>query len=244
MISRFFMTMNAIFAGASSLPQTVAYLLERLKPNPNNGKVILDLCGGTGSWSKPYVDAGYTVLNVTLPYYDILLTEIHDDRITFRGKDRLEGTIVLCEDIYGILAAPPCTMFSLARTTAKTPRDFVEGMKVVRKCLEIIWIARARGNLKFWAMENPTAYLRQFLGMPALTFHPYDFGDRYKKRTDIWGYFNQPRKKPVVLTEKEIYQSKVNARPLPKIKDLKLSVADRRAITSQGFANAFYRANK
>lgn len=25
----------------------------------NNNKIILDLCGGTGSWSKPYKDAGY-----------------------------------------------------------------------------------------------------------------------------------------------------------------------------------------
>jgi hypothetical protein len=24
-------------------------------------KIILDLCGGTGSWSKPYVNTGYDV---------------------------------------------------------------------------------------------------------------------------------------------------------------------------------------
>ena len=27
----------------------------------NKEKIILDLCGGTGSWSKPYKDAGYDV---------------------------------------------------------------------------------------------------------------------------------------------------------------------------------------
>lgn len=26
----------------------------------NQNKIILDLCGGTGSWSKPYKDAGYS----------------------------------------------------------------------------------------------------------------------------------------------------------------------------------------
>ena len=31
------------------------------------GKIILDLCGGTGSWSKPYRDAGYDVRVITLP---------------------------------------------------------------------------------------------------------------------------------------------------------------------------------
>ncbi len=29
--------------------------------------IILDLCGGTGSWSKPYKDAGYDVRVITLP---------------------------------------------------------------------------------------------------------------------------------------------------------------------------------
>lgn len=186
-------------------------------------KIILDLCGGTGSWSLPYKEAGYDVRNVTLPKHDV-------------------RTYVPPKNVYGILAAPPCTMFSLARTTAKTPRDFEGAMKVVIGCLEIIWIARAEGRLKFWALENPTAYLRQFLGKPPFVFHPYEFGDRYKKRTDLWGYFNEPRKSPVVLTEKEIKDSKVNTRPLPKIKGL--SIADRRAITPRGFAEAFYKANK
>ena len=27
----------------------------------NEDKIILDLCGGTGSWSKPYRDNGYDV---------------------------------------------------------------------------------------------------------------------------------------------------------------------------------------
>ncbi len=189
----------------------------------NKDKIILDLCGGTEAWSKPYKDAGYDVRVITLPDNDIR---------AFKPPD----------NVYGILAAPPCTMFSLARTTAKTPRDFKGAMEIVSACLRIIWIARASGKLKFWALENPTAYLRQFLGNPPFTFHPYEFGDRYKKRTDLWGYFNKLRKKPVVLTEKEIKNSKVNTRPLPKVKGL--SIADRRAITPAGFAQAFFKANQ
>jgi hypothetical protein len=186
--------------------------------------IILDLCGGTGAWSQPYKDAGYDVRVITLPEYDVT---------KFKPTD---------EDVYGILAAPPCTMFSMARTTAKTPRDFAQGLETVHACLNIIWFYRIRGSLKFWALENPTAYLRQFLGKPPMTFHPYEFGDRYKKRTDLWGYYNEPCKKPVVLTEKEIKDSRVNTRPLPKIPGL--TVADRRAITPPGFARAFYEANK
>lgn len=37
-------------------------------------KLILDLCGGTGSWSKPYKEAGYDVRVITLPHYDLFET--------------------------------------------------------------------------------------------------------------------------------------------------------------------------
>lgn len=37
----------------------------------NKNKIILDLCGGTGSWSKPYRDAGYDVKVITLPQYNV-----------------------------------------------------------------------------------------------------------------------------------------------------------------------------
>lgn len=35
-------------------------------------KIILDLCGGSGSWSRPYKEAGYDVRLITLPDYDVL----------------------------------------------------------------------------------------------------------------------------------------------------------------------------
>jgi len=33
----------------------------KMKPFFPYGKIILDLCGDTGAWSKPYADAGYDV---------------------------------------------------------------------------------------------------------------------------------------------------------------------------------------
>lgn len=201
----------------------------------NKDKIILDLCGGTGAWSKPYKDNDYDVLVWTLPDIDITSDFCADAYLS-----QICGRNVY--NVYGILSAPPCTMFSLARTTAKTPRDFESAMKIVRACLEIIWHFKANYNLKFWALENPAGYLRQFLGKPALTFDPCDFGDFYTKKTDLWGYFNIPKKKPVKLTEKEIAKCKINNRDLPKIKGL--TQADKRAITPPEFAQAFYKANK
>jgi hypothetical protein len=145
-----------------------------------SSKVILDLCGGTGSWSKPYKHAAYDVRLVTLPELDV-------------------RTYSPPENVYGILAAPPCTKFSKAAwQIKKKDRDFKTGMETVRACLEIIWQIQEKGApLKFWALENPQGYLYNFLGRPAYWFQPWQFGEndgRSTKRTALWGYFNPPRR--------------------------------------------------
>lgn len=38
----------------------------------NKDKIILDLCGGTGAWSRPYTEAGYDVRIITLPEENVL----------------------------------------------------------------------------------------------------------------------------------------------------------------------------
>jgi len=186
-------------------------------------KIILDLCGGTGSWSKPYKDAGYDVRVITLPEYDVT-------------------TYVPPDDVYGVLCAPPCTMFSLARTTAKTPRDFDSALVPVRACLEIIWHVKP----KFWAIENPTGLLRKFIGRPRYSFDASQFGADYNKGTDLWGFFNEPSLGKYVRYD----STDKNTRKLPDIpddyvRDLGMStIAIKRSITPQGFAQAFYKANK
>ena len=51
-------------------------------------KIILDLCGGTGSWSRPWQLNSYDVRIITLPAYDVLPYEPPDN-------------------VWGVLAAPP-----------------------------------------------------------------------------------------------------------------------------------------
>lgn len=124
----------------------------------NKEKIILDLCGGTGAWSRLYKDAGYDVRVITLPEYDVCTYEPP-------------------ENVYGILAAPPCTEFSIAKNGSHRRRDLETGMITVEACLKIIWKCRLAGSLKFWALENPVGYLRQFLGKPHFTFYQWWFGD-------------------------------------------------------------------
>ena len=228
-------------------------------------KVILDLCGGTGAWSRPYKDAGYEVINVTLPEFDVLRWR----------EDKSLYPAVMGGYVYGVLAAPPCTMFSDARTHAKTPRDLRVGYEIVKACLEIIEECMYRtindqqktSPLKFWALENPWyGRLKWFLGNPSYTFDPWEFGDAYKKRTALWGYFKPPIKTHTtvsdVMTKEQIEAHKTNSQALPKfdkllmpeLKALKgVNNADYwkqtklrqtlRAITPAGFAQAFYKSN-
>lgn len=223
----------------------------------NADKIILDLCGGTGSWSKPYKDAGYTVHVITLPDHDLMRSyffeEDGEEKICFTnvGMDHKE-IVVPVKAVYGILAAPTCTMFSMARTVAKTPRDLRGAMELVKKCLEIVEVCQLNDNrLKFWALENPKARLRWFLGRPPLTFNPYEFGDPHRKPTDLWGNFNtELERNPVELDAKQKKQTHLNTRELPQLpsdytlpKDFSRRAAQR-SITPPGFANAFFKANK
>lgn len=209
-------------------------------------KIILDLCGGTGAWSKPYKDKGYDVRNITLPKYDI------------RGYEPPSG-------VYGILAAPPCPMFSIARNdkTAKIKRDFKVGLELVRACLDIIWecrcdeITNTKTSLQFWALENPRGYLRWFLGMPTTTFHPYEFGDPYTKETDIWGIFDAPVRNPTMPLRfgnseqtfvKEVeHFSHLKEHQIPNGYKEQTGYTKRailRSITPSGFSIAFFEANQ
>jgi hypothetical protein len=166
-----------------------------------------------------------------------------------KGNKSIKETIDM-DNIYGILAAPPCTMFSHARTTAKKPRDTRSAMEIVKGCLDIIWevqygvdTGEKNTRLKFWAMENPNhSILKNFIGQPAFVFNPFDFGDNYKKQTALWGNFKEPKKKPIKINKPKF--DKLQTKEIAPEYYGKLSRTERRAITPKGFAQAFYEANK
>jgi hypothetical protein len=197
-------------------------------------KIILDLCGGTGSWSRPYKEAGYDVRLITLPEFDVR---------TYKPP----------KNVYGILAAPPCTEFSVAKNGSHRKRDFEDGMNIVIACLNIIWKCRYQNKLAFWALENPAGYLRQFIGVPNYTFFQWWFDDLGIKRTDLWGYFNIPQQKvyrrpdhPYFVKQYKSGKKNQFAWSAPKKPEWYKGPLDRtalRAITPPGFARAFFEAN-
>lgn len=195
-----------------------------------NQKLILDLCGGTGAWSKPYKDNGYDVKIITLPEFDVRLFPSK-----LSEEPRLPKEFKSIEDypkVYGVLSAPPCTVFSGSGAMWKrSDKDMIEGISIVDACMRIIHVLKP----KFWALENPVGKLRKWLGEPVMSFHPCDYGDPYKKRTFLWGIFNTNLKKTPV---KPIIPSPLHNLPPSEERPML------RSITPSGFAQAFFEANK
>lgn len=67
----------------------------------NSKKIILDLCGGTGSWSKPYAKAGYKVINITLPEYDVTKCAVSGEFLIF-PRATGETHIIRASAVYGV----------------------------------------------------------------------------------------------------------------------------------------------
>ena len=187
-------------------------------------RIILDLCGGTGSWSKPYVEAGYDVRLVTLPDQDVR---------TYHPPAKVRG----------VLSAPPCTVFSIANNMRKQKRsasELLAGVEIVAHCLRIIVEAQP----EWWALENPIGYLQERMGRAIYSYQPWQFGDPWTKRTMLWGRFAAPRKRPV----KPLYAGVGAGGPsgsggIRKATKPRSGKSQARAVTPSGFARAFFEAN-
>ena len=110
----------------------------------------LVLFSGTGSVDRSLAAAGFQVDNLDIdPKCGATWTCDVMDWDAWR--DMAPGTYDF------IHTSPPCTMYSIARTTAKTPRDMDGADRVVQRTLDIIAHLKPLG----WLMENPqTGYLR------------------------------------------------------------------------------------
>ena len=203
----------------------------------NDEKIILHLCADIGSDSKPYRDAGYDVLCI--------------------GKNIGVENYNPPNNIYGVIANPVCTEFSIAQGFHKEG-DYENGMVLVNHCLRII----KKCNPFFWVIENPASgRLKNFLGKPRFTYEPWEFGDPWTKRTALWGKFNIPY--PLYSKWEEVPQNHNlyvrPSRPKPSMAFLHKSakkyiksfdcfdVEDDmsfRSLCPQGFARAFFEANQ
>lgn len=180
-------------------------------------RTILSLCDYSGTWSKPYQDAGYHVIQIDLKNsQDVRLMKIPEVAI------------------HGVLAAPPCTHFAISGArwwAGKGDAPLLEGLSVIDACLRIVMVTRP----KWWVLENPKGRLKDYIGQPVMKFNPCDYGDGYTKETHLWGDFN-----------KNLPFNKVEITEPAFVLNMKGSGEQRRAarsITPAGFALAFFLAN-
>lgn len=207
-------------------------------------RIILDLCGGTGAWSKPYRDAGYDVRLITLPEQDV------------RSIEPCE----LPQPVYGVLAAPPCDHFAVSGAQYWKIKDgdgrTKEFLDIAHACLDIIEYAEP----VFWAIENPVGRFGKLLahrlsdlhqpadGSPIFTFDPFQYSgyadvpekEAYTKKTCLWGNFWPPKAKP---TEPKRGPNGKYITPIWKVGGKSARTKEIRSITPSGFARAFFKAN-
>src|SRR3972149_1405558 len=125
----------------------------------NSDKIILQLCADTGSDTKPYSDAGYTVILV--------------------GKDIGVENYHPPNNVYGIIANPVCLEFSTARANGKA-RNPDEGMFLVKECQRII----SECNPVFWVTERgPRGAVRPYRGRRASQGQRPQYGGPWTKHT-------------------------------------------------------------
>jgi len=203
-------------------------------------KIILHLCADLGSDSRFYqLDDNYKVILV-------------GEKI---GVENYKPP----ENVYGVIANPVCTEFSTAKGFHKE-NDIETGMFLVRHCERII----AAANPKFWVIENPAnGVLKSVIGKPKMTYQPWRYGSPWTKKTALWGNFNIPiplfnewadvpkndklyirpgRKKTALAF---LHKSAINLiAEFEFAREFIKTDADIRSMCSQGFAKAFYEANK
>ena len=138
---------------------------------------LLELCSGTGSVGRAFAARGWDVVSVDC-----------DPRANASiCCDLLELTAERCCS-YGpvdfVWASPPCTFYSIARTTGP-PADLEAADRLVQKCLDLA----AELGAPF-VMENPwTGKLKSravVAGIPRLTCDYCMYGAAYRKRTALW----------------------------------------------------------
>jgi hypothetical protein len=195
-------------------------------------RTILDLCGGSGSWSAGYREARG---GNGQPLYLVVVVD------PFTPLEATENLVVIKRDvcevqrselprtIHGVLAAPPCKDFSAAGArnwARKLISGQLEGsLAVVRACLRIVEeVAPA-----WWALENPPGRLPFLIGPPAYKFQPWWFGDPWTKLTYLWGRFRAPALGPLVVPAGGL--------------TARVRSPAARARTPPGFSAAFFRAN-
>jgi glutathione S-transferase len=139
-------------------------------PSSGPPRTLLSLFDHSGEWSRPFAEAGWNVLQVDLKH--------GDDIRQFSAKWLLENVLQGYDTIDGILAAPPCTDFTVSAARHWKKQDATGStacsIELVRQTLRTVDFLKPA----FWAIENPAgriAALVPGVGGRKMVWDPCDF---------------------------------------------------------------------
>lgn len=159
-----------------------------------------------------------------------------DGRVTFRWADVRSVTPESIPRPSIVFAFPPCTNLAVSGARdfqRKGIQGLIDGLQIVEACRRLCeWFGCP------YMIENPVSRLSSCWRKPDYTFHPWEYGDPWFKRTCLWtgGGFVTPRpefNEPPAECDEAIWK-------MPPSADR----ADKRSETPMGFARAVYEANR
>ena len=239
-------------------------------------KYVVSLADYSGAWAEPFIKFGYKVILVDpkhggerggqrgmvadmKPWVgkrsdDVyLLGATAGFAVCLFKMGRLFNFIGAPEgEVDVVLAAPPCTDFSVSGArwwAGKDERgDTKLSVQIVNECLDFIYWSRPR----CWALENPVGRIakmcKRLSPEARLLFHPSDYAgwaddpstEAYTKRTCLWGHFDTDlEKKPI---EPVMYVGKNGKRGSyiwAKLGGKSERTKELRSMTPIGFSRAF-----
>jgi hypothetical protein len=147
-------------------------------------KLCVDLCSGKGGFSQAFLDAGWDVIRID---YDSKFKDVPNTVIADVCDIEVVLKIIGNRKVNTLLISPPCERYSFMGNP--WPKKGIgKALAVAGACLELVVALKP----EHWALENPKARLRWFLGKPKITIRQIDYGCKYPKPTDLWGNISLP----------------------------------------------------
>lgn len=138
-------------------------------------KTLLSIFDYSGQWSAPFVNGGWYVIQ-----WDIKLQDFMDINLI----DSAETALEMFDDVDGILAAPPCTDFTVSGAQYWPKKDAngttAKAIALVNQVQKLADLYRPTDDEFdgpfFWCVENPVGRMGKLTGLDdPKYFHPYEY---------------------------------------------------------------------
>lgn len=197
-------------------------------------KVIVSLCDKSGNMVKPWAEVGVKCYAVDVQHS--IRRDREQDNINYVWGDVRSWTLPEDEEPLIIFGFPPCTHLagSGARDWDKKSWYMLrDGMDLFYACLHSAKWAGCP-----YMIENPVGRISGIHHPATHSFHPWEYGDGYQKKTCLWTGNGFVMPEPSVTTKPPDCEQKIWKMPPSADRQ------DKRSETPEGFAEAVFQANK